>query len=54
MPRHAVHSDTANSSGLTFPVSASPRMTTAAVPGSSPARLASVYGSTRTAEAPAA
>jgi hypothetical protein len=42
MPRLAVHSETRNSSGLTLPVSASPRMTTAAVPGNNPTRVASV------------
>ena len=49
-----MHNETTNSSGLTLPVSASPRMTTAAVPGSRPTKVASVYGSTRTADAPAA
>ena len=46
MPSAAVHSDTRNSSGLTLPVRASPRITTAAVPGSRPTRVASMYGST--------
>jgi len=50
----AVKSDTRMSSGLMWLVSASPRMTTAAVPGSRPASVAHVYGNTRTAEAPAA
>ncbi len=42
MPTLAVQSETRTSSGLTLPVSASPRITTAAVPGSSPTRVASV------------
>jgi hypothetical protein len=49
-----VNSETRINQGLMWFVSASPRMTTAAVPGSSPTSVAQVYGRTLTADAPAA
>ena len=53
-PTQAVHTDTKASIGLICPVNASPRTTTAAVPGSSPMTVAPTYGSRRTDDAPAA
>ena len=42
MPTHAVQNEISTSSGLTLPVSASPRITTAEVPGSRPTNVANV------------
>ncbi|CKU75725.1 Uncharacterised protein [Mycobacterium tuberculosis] len=49
-----MHTDTRISSGLPLPANASPRMTTAAVPGSKPAKVAQAKDRIRTPEAPAA